>query len=286
MNVKIMTKEKLDSNAYNRIVIRKVKDTFNVKVSGNVDLTGFLGDEYSSTSYKLSDSFKDVSSCEKILSIVESFLASTEINCIELSEKLVGYAGTFIKISGIRELYLQIDNKDLIKKIVKMVKDKYEHDRYNYCICNNDCNSYCIRLSNKCSSYEKQFINCENCDGCEINSENCPKHIEFKLMYNGKILPFDKNFLQRFIYDKLWEIGLNAQVIETFHDIKLADGTLVNRLVDGYCIICGDMTIKFNCSVSSSEYIVDICNEIVNRYNGELSDIENAKKRQLKMEGF
>ena len=97
---------------------------------------------------------------------------------------------------------------------------------------------------------------------------------------------FDKKFIERFVYDKLWEVGLNAEVREIVEDILLGGMQKVGVAVRGYCISCGDLKIVFNCSAFSREYVMNICNNIVNKYNGELSKRESVKKRQLKMEGF
>ena len=50
--------------------------------------------------------------------------------------------------------------------------------------------------------------------------------------------------------------------------------------------MCGNLEIRFKCSVFTKKYIEQFCNDIVNKYNGELEQLKCCKKRQLKMEGF
>lgn len=281
MSVKISTVERLNANAYDRIIIRETNGNFFVNVCGKKS-----NDEYVSLSYKLSDRLRRVEDCEKIRLIVDSFLENAMVNCIETDASFYGCIGKFIKICGSRELYLQITNKELLKQLVKMIKDKYERDRYNYLITNDDNKMYNIMLSNQLSSYEKKCISCSDCSGCEEFDSICPKYIDFRLMYNGKILPFDRNFIERFICDKMSLVGLPACVVVDKKDLKLRDGTVVSTIVDGYSISFGDIIIKFTCSTLSLEYILDFCRWIVDKHNRELKEIEKGKKRQLKMEGF
>jgi len=283
MSVKISTKKELDANFYNRMFIREVDDGFCVKVNSEK-----LTDDYVSISYRISDNFKKMKDNDKIISIVESFLESTEINGIELSCMYAGQVGEFIKISGTRELYLQISNPELLKLIIKMIKSKYDRDRYKYCNLKDLNNFYNIVLNGKESSYSEGFLPCEQCVGYDCK-EFCPKHTEFRLMYtDGKMLSFEEKFIQRFIYDKLWEIGRDAFISEDTGDIKVGGDTKIGTYVKSYIITCGDLFIRFNVSAFSRSYVFDLCNEIVNKYNEELVMMDNNEvmKRQLKMEGF
>lgn len=285
MSVKIMTKLKLDTNAYNKLIIREEDGKYLVKISGNK-----VDDKYTSV-FRLTDSMKKMGDVEKIITIVESFLENTQINYIDASTCCVGCSGRFIKVSGSRELYIQhIENQELLKKLIKMITEKYTRDRYSYVMNSNIKNSYSIVLNKDISYYNREFISCGDCEyraDCEKSNGVCPKQIQFRLMFeNGKLLPFDKEFIERFVYDKLWEVGLSASVVVNKSDIKLHDGTVISKVVDGYSIACGDVMIKFNCSTFSIEYVLNFCYEIINRYNGELRNIEKIKKRQLKMEGF
>ena len=52
-------------------------------------------------------------------------------------------------------------------------------------------------------------------------------------------------------------------------------------------ITCGNLRILFNCSTFSKEYVKNLCNYVVNKYNNELNEKNSVvKKRQLIMEGF
>ena len=284
MSVKLTGKNKLDANVYNNIVIREVDGNFIVKVIGDK-----LGDKYESISYKLTDDMKKMDASEKIIAIVDSFLENTQIDSIETESLYAGYDGMFITIDGTRRLCLQINNSELLKMIIKMVKNKYDRDRYEYCD-STDVNSlYGIFLNSKQSSYTRQCISCDDCeshgDSC---GDTCPSYIQFKLMYvNGKMASFDEKFISRFIYDKLWEFGENAIIIEKTHDIKLIGGHKVGDAVDGYLINCGNLNIMFYCTAFNQKYVLNFCSNIVDRYNKELRESEeNCKKRQLKMEGF
>ena len=285
MSVRIISMEQLDSNIYNRVVIRQVKDDFFVRVSGEKTT-----DEYKPISYKLSDNFRGIDSDIKILEIVESVLENMRVDTIKMSVSIPGYSNKFIKVGGTRELYLQIYNQELLKKLVKMIIDKYNRDRYKYCSLDNNHKSYNIFLDRNESFYGSKFISCDRWGNCNQSDEtvlNCPKNIEFKLMFvNGKIVAFDYKFITRFVYDKLWEIGKEAILVTETENINLADGTKVGESIQAYCIICDNLIIRFNCSVFTKNYVLNICNKLLDRYNSELNEIEKVKKRQLKLEGF
>lgn len=281
MSVKINGIKKLNANAYNKIVIREVDSNYFVNVTGEK-----LSDKYVSISSKLFDNLKKIDDNEKIISIVDSILENMKIDSIDMFVLCIGYKGEFIKIDGTRKLYLQIENKVLLKEIIKMIKAKYNRDRYQYCINNSMVNSYNIILDDKISSYNKHFISCYDCSGCDV-SENCPKYIEFKMIYNGnQLVNFDKLFIERFILDKLWEVGKEACIFIKEKDIKLKGGEKVGGYVDAYYILCGDLSIRFSCSVLNRDYIFTLCSEIINRYNNELNVNNDIKRKQLKMEGF
>ena len=284
MSVKISTKEKLNSNLYNSMIIREVDGNFFVKVNGKKS-----NDEYQFVGERLTDSLKEMSDEQKIIYIVDSFLENATINEIELNALNLGYKGQFIKISGSRTLYLQISNIELFKSLVKMIKMKYDIDRYKYEADYNG-NLYSINLREKIVSYDVKFISCDDCS-LDCSGGYCPKHLEFNIMYiNGKIAGFDKKFIERFIYDKLYESRCNATIVEETNDIKLIDGTKIDSYTKCYNIICGNLEIRFNCSAFTRDFVFEFCNEIVNEYNSELDKINKqrneCKKRQLKMEGF
>lgn len=281
MGIRISTKEKLDTNAYASMIIREVDGSFFVKINGGKSDTQSL-----MVSYRLSDMIKGLSDFHKIVEIVDSFLENASISSIETDEFHVGYGGNFIKVNGSRTLYLQIDNHELLRYLVRMIKSKYDRDRYKY-VASVSCNEYDINLSDKKSTYGMEFISCENCElNCDLGY--CPKSLTFNLMYlKGKILGFDRAFIERFINDKLWECGEVATICEKRKEVKLIDGrTVVGAYTDAYCIMCGNLEIRFKCSAFSRKYIEQFCNDIVNKYNGELEKLNSCKKRQLKMEGF
>lgn len=284
MSVKISTKKKLDSNFYNSIMIREVDGNFFVKISGNKS-----SDEYESVSLKLSDNFKGLTDGKKIICIVDSFLENATIDGIEVDICHVGYGGKFIKVSGTRKLYLQLNNPELLRIIIKMIKNKYNRDRYKSIIESED-NLYSIALREKSSSYGMEFVSCSDCS-LECSGDRCPKSMTFNLMYvNGKIVGFDKKFIERFIYDKLWEFGCEATVVEETNPIKLAGGTVIGNSIKAYSIVSGNLSIRFECSTFTKDYVCSFCNEIVDKYNSKLEkdilQIDSYKKRQLKMEGF
>jgi len=284
MSVKISTKQQLDSNFYNSLTVREVDGNFFVKVSGNKS-----NGDYVITSLKLSDNFKGITDDKKIICIVDSFLENATIDSIEVDAFHVGYGGKFIKVSGTRTLYLQLDNKELLKVIISMIKNKYNRDRYKGIIGSDD-SLYNISLSEKTSSYGKEFVSCEDC--CEdCSNDYCPKPMTFKLMYvNGKIVGFDKKFIERFIYDRLWEFGCKAILVEETKPIKLVGGIVIGNSIKAYSVVCGNLEIRFECSVFTKDYVCSFCNGIVDKYNNELDkellQINSYKKRQLKMEGF
>lgn len=282
MSVKILTKERLNANIYNQMMIRKIDGNYFVNVSNEKN-----SDECTSLSYELTDNFSKMKDIDKIICIVDNFLKDTEINSIETGVLYLGCDEKFIKVSGTRELYLYFENSTLIRNIVKMIKFKYSMDRYKYCNINSCDNLYEICLDSKGGSYGRRCISCEDCAGCMEDDDICPSYIQFKLMYvNGNVANFDKIFIERFIYEKLWEYGKIANITEETHDIKVGGIYKIGKCIDSYNIVCGDLVIKFNCTTFSQNYVFNLCNSIVNRYNNELLDVEDYKKRQLIMEGF
>ena len=282
MSVKILTKERLNANNYNKMIIREVDCNYIVNVSGER-----LTDQYTSLSYKISDNFRKMEDEEKIICIVDTFLRDTIVSSIDTGVFYSGCREQFIMVFGTRKLYLYLENSKLLRTIVKMIKDKYNIDRYKYCNNNSSDNLYEISLNSKGASYGRKCISCENCAGCIEDDDISPSYIQFKLMYiNGNIASFDKKFLERFIYDKLWEYGKLANLTEETHDIKVGGITKIGKCIDSYNIICGDLVIKFNCTTFSKKYVFELISGIVNRYNSELKEVNKYKKRQLKMEGF
>ena len=282
MSVKILTKERLDANNYNKMIIREVDCNYIVNVSGER-----LTDQYTSLSYKISDNFRKMEDEEKIICIVDTFLRDTIVSSIDTGVFYSGCREQFIMVFGTRKLYLYLENSKLLRTIVKMIKDKYNMDRYKYCNNNSSDNLYEISLNSKGASYGRKCISCENCAGCIEDDDISPSYIQFKLMYIiGKLAGFDKSFIEGFIYDKLWEYGSVASITEETHDINDHRTTKTRKCIDSYNIVCGDLVIRFNCSSYSQNYVFNLCDNIVNRYNNELKEIYECKKKQLKMEGF
>ena len=282
MSVKILTIERLNANNYNKMIIREVDCYYIGNLSGER-----LTDQYTSLSYKKSDNFRKMEDEEKIICNVDTFLRDTIVSSIDTGVFYSGCREQFIMVFGTRKLYLYLENSKLLRTIVKMIKDKYNMDRYKYCNNNSSDNLYEISLNSKGASYGRKCISCENCAGCIEDDDISPSYIQFKLMYiKGNIASFDKKFLERFIYDKLWEYGKLANLTEETHDIKVGGITKIGKCIDSYNIICGDLVIKFNCTTFSKKYVFELISGIVNRYNSELKEVNKYKKRQLKMEGF
>lgn len=217
--------------------------------------------------YKLNNNSND-----KIIELVTSFLETTTIDTIDIST--LYSSSIFIEIRGYRSMYIHLKNKQLLKRLILRIENKYNRDRYKYLLNNSIQNNYCISLNENETSYHKDFID-------HSNNQESPKYIQLNLMYNDKkISVFDEKFIEKFIYDKLWDIGLPANLEEKTHSIN-------NSLItDGYYIRCKDLTIIFNCNYQNQEYVYKLCNEIINKYNNELMENEKIMKKQLKMEGF
>lgn len=282
MEIKIKGLNKLNANMYNRIIIREVDDNFFISVVGDK-----ITDEYQSVSYKLSDNFKNMNAEDRVVLIVDSFLENSFINNIDLFSVCIGCSGPFIKIDGNRELYLQINNSDLKNKLLKMIIDKYNRDRYKYYINSDINNTYNIYFDRKETSYGKEFISCDKCIGCENEEYICPKMIKFKLLYmSGELVSFEKKFIEKFIYDKLNESSKEAYIYEETEDILVGGTAKVGISSKAICICSENMIIRFLCTAFTRKYIQELCNEIVNNYNKEIVMNDKLKKKQLKMEGF
>lgn len=261
--VKIDGLKYLDANCYDSIMIRE-KDGFNVDVKLQnlefnelLSLQKFKGQLVSS---KFSTELKNKTEKEKIIEIIKKYLEYSIIYGITSIYHLSHYDGWFNKISGTRNLYLQISN---VKDIYQMILKKYTDDRLKFCSNNEDINSYKVVINNYSTSYQRY----ENCIYLNLLSDN------------NIIVNFEKEFLKDFIFSKLYEIGKIAEMKYITNRMEFTKN--INSY--GYYIICGDLTINLSGNDKQLKDILICVEKYLNEYNTEL---KQSKILQLKIKGF
>ena len=254
MNIKINGKSKLDSNDYERLVIRYSDEKYLVNV--NKKRTSFPTVKLNNI---FSDRLKKVSPEEQVIEIIDYFLRNNQINEISDFKYLSHYEGVFTAVKSNRSIMaLQIPRRIKNDDILNNIIFKYRNDRYNFLEKNKNINSFEISIEKDSSSYSRRKL---------WDNEDYESYIKLCIRKS-----FDDKFLKEFLFEKLYEQGYNAYLKESF---------IINNDIGyiglGWYILCGNLKIKVD------EKIVPFVMEIIKKYNLEINDI---KKKQLKLEGF
>lgn len=258
MSVVFKGVKKLDLNNYN--VLSIIEDIDN---GDNFSLE-FLEEKIDLDTVSLGiQSSLNTGSWNKLLEIVQGFLNSFKINEITslLDKKtLLVYGNNREKV-----LKLQLDNSKIIY-IYKMILNKYLQDRYNY-FWKEDIKIIKFNFDSNTSGYE--YVD----EIFDIHDK-----ISLKIDSNGHLLDYERKFVEDFLYNKLWQVGMKATYKYVFDEDT---GKFI-----GYDVRCGDLKIFIPFDEDKLECLFIIL-MIINNYNNQLDEINSdVKRRQLKMEGF
>lgn len=258
MGLKFVGKKLLVANDYNRIVIKqKNRDAYNVIIKGEKFRGAVI--KVVNDLYKKS---KDRSNEVLVKQIINDYLDYAKIKYIG-DEFLRRYEHRFIVARGNRELDLQLYNEKF-KSVPIMLINKYVKDRVEFCSNASDISSYEFGYGRTSSFYERIDGNCGSC-------------IKFRfLSRNGKLVAFEKKFLRDFLYEKLYNNGEEAKIVNNNVYFPAAD----NEVYLGTYLICGDLKARLFDNYGD---IAQEVRNVVNKYNEER---KVAKSKQLKLEGF
>lgn len=260
MAVKISGLNLLNANYYDRMRIIQNNNGYKV----HIETTGSKPPEgLFETVAPVFRNNQNQSDRDKIIAIVTPFLQYTAIN------KIVPRRGrderSYDVVSGTRTLKLKIDNplSDIVKQILLQ---KYLDDRLKFCIQNN-----CVKKITISPSFVTSYETYNDLYTGE------PERIKFSLLYeSGKIIACEKQFVERFITDKLNECVEPA----TFKYRHIPFIIEKNNYAPGFAyLMCGDLDID----IFAKKELIEMVQELVDKHN---KAIEQSKRIQLKMEGF
>lgn len=255
----------IDSSECSMLIIKEMNDYYQIDFMN--------GDGSKEIIYKINDCNND-----KIINLVNDFLDTTTIDCIDITT--IYFSSLFIGIKGYQNMYIYLKNKNLLQRLIKRIENKYNRDRYKYLINNSVQNNYIINLSVDETSYYENYIDCIDDSEKLKNNDIYSKFIQLNLVCNnGDVIDFDKNFIERFMYDKLWDIGVLA-------NLEDSNNNLMDCFIGKYYITCRELVIIFNYDYKNKEYVYNLCSKVINKYNGELIENDKINKKQLKMEEF
>ena len=273
MSVNIKGLRKLDSNYFDEIVIsQNGVDDYNVFVSGK---------NISVSNSNFSDMLKKLSSYEIICMIIRKFIEDITINEITDLVDLPHRDGKWLLIYGDechKALKLQLFGSKF-KPLFDEIKMKYFNDRYNY-FWNSEIKTLKLSSNSFYSSYYGETVDCEKSLHSCVDEFNCDNYVKYvvKLDKNGKVMEFERKFIEEFLYHKFWSVGEEVKIKGIFEEYSYS----LNRILKGHIIKSGDLEVIFP---HNEDFMFMF--SIVNNYNNELFKIkEDVKKKQLKMEGF
>lgn len=262
MSVKITGLNLLNANVYDRILITERNSDYRVYIQKNNPQKKEVFSRFKGTpiGYKISEELNNKTDEQKIIIITKKFLEYARIN--KISKDYISYNKIYDVASGSREFRMQIFNSNL-KVISQMVIYKYLNDRLKFICENQNINSMTVSLEEH-SSYIKS-----------------PYHISLELLkQDGKIVDFEKDFLEDLIYTKLNEIGEYATVEPR---IYLTKTFLDTEELMPYVLRCGNLIIN----IVNDRYLLKEIKKIVDNYNINLHKQKTLHMdMQMKMEGF
>ena len=248
----------INNNFYDYIMIRNLyldETRIDTKSDLNIDTL-----KSSKTFY---NSIKHLNEKEKINEIIRYYLRNNKIYSISDKCVLSHYDGYFTVIEGNRNLYLQMKEDSLDKKILNEIKEKYIMDRYEY-ITNNNLNKIDISYSYKESScyiekYRNDIEDVLNIILKDNNKKLLDFEEEFILNYmNYLFSKRDKKINYRFV-------GISIYMYNHFDTLKFGE-------FPGLYFYNNDFIIKVNDNLFSK------IEPLVYNHNKVLKD---AKKLQL-----
>lgn len=250
--MKLVGKKRLLANNYNQIIITEKDKEIVCKVKAKKDIKGNIVDS-------LSNELKDKNDGEQVLIIVNEFLRNNKIVNISDGAFLSHYDNHFIEIITSNNKKLDIESSlkvDCINEILSNILLKYNIDRYN-------------KIYNNINNINKIFIFSEDhSSGYTIVKENDLENDNIAIKcarVDNKINMGDTKFITDFMNTLLSHYEGIVTTSEILRHIKV---TIGNK---GLWIPVSDKAI------------LDIIMEIRNNHNKEIND---CKKRQLKLEGY
>ena len=256
--MKINGLKHLNSNWYNYIMIRNLNsDEIKVNVKNDDNIKTIKNNN---TFY---DSIKDLTDKEKTNEIIRYYLRNNKIHCINGNAQLDNYDGYFIVIEGSRNLYLQLKEDTIDKKIIKEIKEKYIKDRYEYLFGNYFKKIDFSFRENESSYYLDNYRN--------DNEEVLNIHLNAK---NKDLLNYEKKFFNNYIEylfdntDKKINYHINGISVYMYKHYE----TLKFGEFPGNYFGNNDFLISVNDTLFSEVYY------LMNHHNKEIEDV---KKLQL-----
>ena len=206
---------KINTNTYNRLVIRQTKDTFTLCVSGDnsIDLS-------KEANKKFTDSLKKKTEQEKIFCIIKYFLENNKI--CEINDKTI--------LNYYQELFMVIKSVDKIlglklndyenSEIMSVIMNKYFLDRQEFINENQNINQYYLSLHKNRTMY--------SLDGSSIN-----------LCIATSLVKNERLFLEKLIVEKLMQREETSKIVESkFYNFSN------DSYFDCDCLKCSDLKIR------------------------------------------
>lgn len=245
--MEVKGKNYLNKMAYKSIKINLRDNNYSVKVTPN----GVKLKSYLDSKMKFTDEIQKFSEDEQIYEIVNRFLIYSKIDCITedyYKDNDNHFKYKYIKVSGeYRNLFLQLKNNDISKKILSNVTKKYNFDRDNYIykllndednlniIIRNNTNKIAYNLNeygslyidlNKVDKLDQKFL--ETLIEYDLENNNC--------MYN-KLVYFRKKFFDEEscrYYHQNYEICFNINnhryCIQGVNNCEIVDNILTKYI--------------------------------------------------------
>lgn len=244
MSIVIKGLHNLIAASYKQIIIEEKENNYSVQIKG--DGLGF----HLSVSPKINSTLRKYSEEERINYVLDEFLQSETIAYIQDGVTPQNHTGEYscIGTSTEKELYIRVFDRN--KKIkLKKIFDKYDSDRQAFCEKNSDIDFIELNTT-RWASYSV------------LNG-----YIQFNLLSNknGVIVPFEKKFLNDYLYKRFSEEGEVAVIenknVDTFGNDEYSDLPYINL---GYYVTCGNLVISLD-----GPMLLPEITEIVSKYNSE-----------------
>ncbi|MDO4963407.1 MAG: hypothetical protein Q4E75_04850 [bacterium] len=249
----------LNKNAYKNIRVNLCDNNYSVIVSSN----GVKLENYLNYSEKFTDQIKELSDEEQIYEIVNRFLMYSKINNVtEASYYYKDKFRRYVKVSGeYRNLFLQLKNSEISKKIISNIIKKYNFDRDNFVYDILDREDIVIIKIGNATSKMSYLLNGTSFLNINLNSVN----------------KLDQKFLETLLENELENNNYMYNKISYYR--KKDDSNTSKPLYQDY-------EIHFN--INNHRYSIlgfnncKIVNEVLKKYNNK--DFYNFDSYQLKLD--